>query len=68
MSRVQIPSPAPNLQNMKSIRHGTAGANCKLRGKLTKNLSCGCCQLQNWKWTERIKAANQEIKQFIKQE
>ena len=48
---------------MKSIHHGKAGANGKLRGKLTKCLSCGCCDLQNWKWRERLKEANREIKE-----
>lgn len=48
---------------MKSIHHGTAGANAKLRGKLTRLLSCKCCMLQNFKYKERIKQLNKEIKQ-----
>jgi hypothetical protein len=47
---------------MKSIRHGKAAANSKLRGKLTRLLSCGCCVLFNAKWSERVKEAKKEIK------
>ena len=47
---------------MKSIHHGKAGANAKLKGKLTKSLSCGCCCMQNFKWQERLKEAKKEIK------
>jgi len=47
---------------MKSIYHGTAAANSKLRGKKTKRLSCGCCDLFNPKWDERIKEAKKEIR------
>ena len=49
---------------MKSIRHGTAGANAKLRGKLTHLLSCKCCMLFNPKHEERVKEANREIKEY----
>jgi hypothetical protein len=52
---------------MKSIYHGTAGANAKLRGKKTCVLSCQCCSaalLMNIKDAERIKKANKEIKQY----
>lgn len=49
---------------MKSIYHGTAGANSKLKGKLTKSLSCGCCVLQNFKWSEKVKEATKEVKDF----
>ena len=49
---------------MKSIYHGTAGANAKLRGKKTCVLSCQCCVLMNIKDAERIKEANKEIKQY----
>ena len=47
---------------MKSIHHGKAGANAKLKGKLSKDLSCGCCTMHNFKWQERIKEAKKEIK------
>ena len=46
---------------MKSIHHGTAAANSKLRGKREKVLSCGCCVLQNFTERERIKEADAEI-------
>ncbi len=49
---------------MKSIYHGKAGANSKLKGKITKMLACGCCDLYNWKWSERIKEATKQIKEF----
>lgn len=49
---------------MKSIRHGTAAANSKLRGKRTRLLSCRCCMLFNPKWEERVKEANKEIRQY----
>lgn len=48
--------------DMKSIHHGKAGANKKMRGKLSATLSCRCCDMYNWKWSERIKEANKEIK------
>jgi hypothetical protein len=47
---------------MKSIYHGTAAANAKLKGKKYKLLSCKCCALFNLKWEERVKEANKEIK------
>jgi hypothetical protein len=47
---------------MKSIHHGKAGANAKLRGKLTKLLSCGCCMMQNFKHSYLVKCKKQEIK------
>lgn len=49
---------------MKSIHHGKSGANAKLNGKKTCSLSCGCCVMQNWKESERIKEANKEIATF----
>ena len=48
---------------MKSISHGKAGANAKLRGKLTHALSCGCCMMQNFKRRERWKEAAKQIKE-----
>lgn len=50
---------------MKSIHHGKAGANAKLKGKKTCTLSCGCCSLQNFTESERIKEADKEILEFI---
>jgi hypothetical protein len=47
---------------MKSIHHGKAGANSKLRGKKTAVLSCRCCMLFNPKWDERMKEAKLEIR------
>lgn len=47
---------------MKSIHHGKAGANAKLKGKLSKDLSCGCCTMQNFKWQEKVKEAKKEMK------
>jgi len=47
---------------MKSIHHGTAGANSKLRGKRTQLLRCRCCELFNPRWDERVKEAKKEIK------
>ena len=52
---------------MKSIYHGTAGANAKLRGKKTCVLSCQCCVLMNIKDAERIKEANKEIRDLATQ-
>ena len=50
---------------MKSIYHGTAGANAKLRGKKTCVLSCQCCVLMNIKESERDKEADRDIQEFI---
>jgi hypothetical protein len=47
---------------MKSIYHGKAGANSKLRGKKQKLLSCRCCVLFNPRWDERMKEAKIEIR------
>jgi hypothetical protein len=49
---------------MKSLHHGKAAANSKLRGKLQKELSCGCCCLTNFTRSERVKEAKREIKDF----
>ena len=49
---------------MKSIYHGTVGANAKLKGKKTALLTCGCCMLFNPKHDERVKEAKKEIKEF----
>ena len=49
---------------MKSIHHGTAGANAKLRGKREHLLSCGCCVLQNFTASERWKEAQHEIEMY----
>ena len=46
---------------MKSIPQGAG--NCKMRGKLTKQMSCGCCQAVNFKWNVRVKEALKEIRQ-----
>jgi hypothetical protein len=51
---------------MKSIRHGTCGANKKLRGKVSVALSCGCCDMFNFTWKERVKEANKEIKNVLR--
>jgi hypothetical protein len=49
---------------MKSIHHGTAAANSKLRGKRSKLLTCKCCSLYNFKHDERVKEAKNLIKEF----
>jgi hypothetical protein len=49
---------------MKSIYHGTAAANSKLRGKKFKVLSCKCCVLINVKEDFRIIEAKKEITNF----
>ncbi len=54
--------PALTKYVMKSIYHGQAGANSKLRGKRTHLLSCRCCMLFNPKWAERMKEAKTEIR------
>ncbi len=38
--------------------------NFKLRGKKHAMLTCGCCDVVNFTDSERIKAANDEIRQF----
>jgi hypothetical protein len=50
---------------MKSIYHGTAAANAKLRGKKFYPLSCGCCVLINIKDDVRKQQAKDEIKSFL---
>ena len=49
---------------MKSIHHGKAGANAKLRGRKTAMLTCRCCMLQNFKHDERVKEAKTEIRRY----
>ena len=41
-----------------------AGANAKLRGKIIKLLACRCCELYNWRCSQRIKEAKKQIKEF----
>jgi hypothetical protein len=40
--------------------------NVKLRGKSTKMLSCGCCDVVNFKRRERVKEAEREIREARK--
>ena len=47
---------------MKSIRRQGLGGNIKLHGKISKTLSCGCCDVFNFKNSERWKEAANEIK------
>ena len=49
---------------MKSIYHGTAAANCKLRGKKFRLLLCKCCALINKKEDFRKAEAKKEIENF----
>lgn len=49
---------------MKSIHHGNAAANLKLKGKLEKLLPCKCCVMQNWKWRERVREAIKEMRKI----
>lgn len=50
---------------MKSLHRsdGTVG-NVKLNGKHEKVLSCKCCAMTNFKWSERIKEAMAEVKEY----
>ena len=50
---------------MKSVPQGAG--NSKLRGKLSRSMSCGCCVMENWKWRERVKEANKEIYSVFKE-
>jgi hypothetical protein len=47
---------------MRSAGGGQPG-NAKLRGKLRCSLSCGCCDLVNPKWKERVNEADREIRE-----
>lgn len=38
-------------------------AQVKMRGKKYKKLPCGCCEVQDFRWRERIKQAKKEIKE-----
>lgn len=49
---------------MKSIHRQGIGGNVKMRGKLTKILSCKCCDMVNFKPQERVKEAKKEIKEY----
>lgn len=49
---------------MKSLRRAGIAGNAKLRGKLGKVLSCGCCDLHNFKPQYRWQQAGTEIKNF----
>jgi hypothetical protein len=51
---------------MKSIYHGTAAANCKLRGKKFHLLSCRCCALINVKDQVEDRCTRKEIDEFKK--
>jgi hypothetical protein len=46
---------------MKSpVQRGVPG-NVKMRGRKTKLMSCLCCEMINFKWSERWKEAKKEI-------
>lgn len=47
-------------------RRGIAG-NIKLRGKLTHQLSCRCCDVVNCKWVERLKEADREMLDYSRE-
>ena len=49
---------------MKSIHHGKAGANAKLKGRKTALLSCRCCMLINFRYDERVKQAKNDIRRY----
>jgi hypothetical protein len=49
---------------MKSIHHSKAGANAKLKGRKTAQLTCRCCMLINFKHEERVKEAKTEIRRY----
>jgi hypothetical protein len=46
---------------------GGAAGDIKMNGKKTKDLSCRCCVLFNFKWSKRIKEAQKEISDFKKE-
>ena len=46
---------------MKSLPGGVAG-NVKLRGKISASMNCGCCDMVNFKKSERDKEAKKEIR------
>lgn len=46
------------------MRGVTAGIRCKMRGKKTMSMLCGCCVAQNFKWDVRVKEALKEIKEY----
>jgi hypothetical protein len=47
---------------MKSMSQGGIAGNVKLRGKLSKTLSCRCCDLRNFKPAYFKKLAEHEMK------
>ncbi len=49
---------------MKSIHHGKAAANSKLRGRKTAMLTCRCCMLIKFKHEERVKEAKTDIRRY----
>ena len=46
---------------MRSLHIGGIAGNVKLRGKLGKTLSCGCCDVRNLKPTYLTRLAKREI-------
>lgn len=50
---------------MRSIFPGASAGNVNLRGKKTKNLSCNCCDLRNFKDEELLREHNKEIKYYL---
>jgi hypothetical protein len=51
---------------MRSLPRSLKAGNLKLRGKLSRLMGCGCCVAQNFKPTEEVKLAEQEIHNYIK--
>jgi hypothetical protein len=50
---------------MKSLRLRNVAGNTKLNGKKTCRLSCGCCEITNFKDQEREKEMKKEIEQEL---
>jgi hypothetical protein len=47
---------------MKSpVQRGVPG-NVKMRGRKTRLMSCLCCEMIDFRWDQRIKQANKEIR------
>lgn len=46
---------------MKSVSIRNFAGQANLRGKLSKRLSCGCCEVIDFRWEQRLKEAANEI-------
>lgn len=52
---------------MRSLYLRGVAGNAKLRGKRIKLMSCGCCVVQDFRLSERVKQSKREVQSYEKE-